>query len=175
MRYRLGTRTVTHRLLCAVTLLVLVGCSEGTTEPGLPSVGERTQVCADRVDVTQAQAVVGPNLATLHELNTFTPTKRTGECALLDADGAAQLSVQVVHDPSGKALAAELKKLSEQDAYTGDDHSGVSGDARTTTALWAVDGNYYVRVLGLSGTSEAQRQAALDLAAQVATRTAALK
>ena len=166
---------MTRGLLCAVTLLALVGCSEGTAEPALPSVGDRTQVCTDRVDVTQAQAVVGPNVRALHELNTFTPTQRAGECALLDADGAAQLSVQVVHDASGKALAAELKKLSEQDAYTGDDHSGVSGDARTTTALWAVDGDYYVRVLGLGGTSEAQRQAALQLAEEVAARTAPLK
>ena len=164
-----------RRWICGLALVALAGCSAGTAEPGLPSVGGRPQVCADRVDVAHAQAVVGRSVSDLRELTSFKPGERPGECALLDADGGAELSVQVVRDPKGVALAEELQKLSEQDAYSGDDHSGVSGDARTTTALWAVDGNYYVRVLGLGGTSERQRQAALDLAADVAARTEAQK
>ena len=158
-----------------MALLALAGCSSGTADPGLPTVGDRTQVCADRVNVAQAQAVVGGSVSDLRELTSFKPAELPGECALLDAEGGAELSVQVVRDPKGVALAKELDKLREQDAYTGDDHSGVSGDERTTTALWAVDGDYYVRVLGLGGSSEQQRQAALDLAADVAARTAALK
>lgn len=153
-------------------VLALAGCTPQATESGLPTVGDRTQLCAARVDAAAARSVVEGTIADLRELTTFTPTVRAGECALLDPDGGAVLSVQVVNDPKGKALAAELKTLSEQDAYSGDDHSGVSGDARSTTALWAIDGSYYVRVLGLEGTSDEQRQAALALAQSVATRTA---
>ncbi len=163
-----------HRLSACIIVLVLTGCTPGSPDGGLAQVGASARVCAERVDVGKAQAVVGRGVADLRQLSTFKPAERAGECALLDTDGGAELSVEVVRDAGGKALAEELKKLSGQTDYSGDDHSGVSGDARTTTALWAVDGDYYVRVLGLGGTSDEQREAALDLAQDVATRTAAI-
>ena len=45
----------------------------------------------------------------------------------------------------------------------------------TTTALVAVDNDYYVRVLGLGGSSSDQRTAALALATSVAASAKAIK
>ena len=171
----LSAAQMSGRAVACVAALVLAGCAQGTPDPGLPTVGAAASTCADRVDTAKAQVVVGHSVAALRELTTFTPTEPVGECALLDDGGGAELSVQVIHDPQGKALAAELKKLGEQSGYSGDDHSGVSGDGRTTTALWAMDATHYVRVLGLEGASQEQRDGALALAEDVAKRTAAIR
>ena len=45
----------------------------------------------------------------------------------------------------------------------------------TTTALVAIDAAYYVRVMGLGGTSDEQRSSALALAEDVAARTKPIK
>ena len=149
----------------------LAGCAAAAQPSAGPAtVGSRTQVCADRVDVAKAAQVVGQSLADTRELSTFTADKRVGECALQGEDGGL-LAVVVVHDPQGKKLAEELSDLSQTDDYSGDDKSGVAGDARTTTALYAIDKAYYVRVLGLGGTSAEQRQVALELATDVAARS----
>lgn len=158
--------------LIAATLLV-TGCAAPAPDPSL--VGSRTRICGDRVDTTQAEAVTGREVATLRELSTFEPGRRVGTCALRDPDGAAVLAVEVVHDPQGKALGAELEQLSTEEHYQGDDSSGVTGDGRSTTALRAIDDTSYVRVLGLGGTSEHQRSAAAGLAQDLATRSATLK
>lgn len=160
--------------LAALTLVgLLSGCAPDGSEPspGPATVGTRTAVCGDRVDVARAAEVAGRPLAELRELSTFSPGQRAGQCALQGEDGGAVLAVEVVRDPQGRALAKELSALSQTDDYTGDDRSGVAGDDRTTTALYAIDKASYVRVLGLGGTSAAQRQAALALAADVATRS----
>lgn len=167
-----------RRAVVALALVAsLSGCAEASPVPsgGPATVGTRTLLCADRVDAATAARVVATSIADLRELSTFHPGERVGECALQGEDGGAMLAVEVVHDPKGKALAEELSRLSETDDYSGDDTSGVAGDARTTTALYALDKAYYVRVLGLGGTSAEQRQAALDLAADVATRSKPLK
>lgn len=163
------------RLLpAAIALLVLAGCTSADPDPGPSLVGTRGQVCDDRVDAAQAESVVDQPVSGLRELSTFEPGRRVGECVLQAEDGGALLSVQVVHDPGGKALSTELEKLSQTENYSGDKQSGVTGEEPTTTALWAIDANDYVRILGLGGTSEEQRRAALELAEDVATRTAPL-
>lgn len=155
--------------------LALTGCTADAAPSAGPSlIGSRTQLCADRVEAAAADAVIARSVADLRELSTFTGGARVGQCALLDNDGGALLSVQVVHDAGAKALSAELEKLSQQDNYSGDDGSGVTGEGVTTTALVAVDADYYVRVLGLGGTSADQRAAALALAKAVATVTASI-
>lgn len=166
-----------RRLLAALVLAVaLTGCAaEAQPSDGPATVGSRSQVCGDRVDVAKATQVVGQSLIETRELSTFTADKRIGECALQGEDGGAVLAVVVVHDPQGKKLAEELSDLSQTDDYSGDDKSGVAGDARSTTALYAIDKAYYVRVLGLGGTSSEQRQAALELATDVANRSKPLK
>lgn len=155
--------------------LILCACTHGTTPSTAPvTIGDRAVVCTDRVDTAKAAAVTGGSLAELRELTTFTADERAGECALQGADGGALLSVQVVHDADGKQLAAELAELSRQPSYRGDDTSGVTGTDRVTTALRALDADHYVRVLGLGGSSEEQRRAALALAEDVAARSAAI-
>ena len=161
--------------LAAATVLLLTGCAADDPEPGPSLVGTRGQVCDDRVDAAKAESVLDQPISGLRELSTFESGRRAGECALLGDDGGALLSVQVVHDPKGTALGKELETLSQTENYSGDERSGVTGEDPSTTALWAVDATSYVRVLGLAGTSEEQRQAALDLAEDVATRTAPLK
>jgi hypothetical protein len=158
-----------------VLVLALTGCSAGDPQPEHTLVGTRTQLCAERVDAAGAGAVVGQPIAGLRELNTFQPDVRVGECALTAEDGGAMLSVQVVRDSKAAALSKELETLSQTENYSGDDHSGVTGEGTTTTALWAIDASYYVRVLGLGGTSAEQRAAALALAEDVAKRTEPLK
>ncbi|MBK8446150.1 MAG: hypothetical protein IPL41_05505 [Micropruina sp.] len=159
-----------------VTLLALTGCTaEAAPSAGPSLIGTRTQLCADRVEAAAANAVIAGPVADLRELSTFTGGARVGQCALLDNDGGALLSVQVVRDVGAKALSAELEKLSQQDNYSGDDASGVTGEGVTTTALAAVDADYYVRVLGLGGISADQRTAALALAKAVATVTASIQ
>lgn len=154
--------------------LLLAGCA-GSDDGGRPVIGTRTDLCGQRIDAASAQAVIGAPVTDLSELDGFKPGERVGECALTGPDGGALLSVQVVHDPQGKKLAEELQKLSEDEDYTGDDHSGVNGEGQTTTALWAIDEAYYVRVLGLGGTSQAQRAAALAMAEHVAKESTPLR
>lgn len=162
-------------LLAAASAVVLAGCATADPDPGPSLVGDRGRICDERVDAAKAQAVVESPVSGLRELTTFEPGRRAGECVLQGEDGGALLSVQVVHDPKGTALGKELETLSQTENYSGDERSGVTGEDPSTTALWAVDATSYVRVLGLAGTSEEQRQAALDLAEDVATRTAPLK
>jgi len=159
------------RYLAPTVVLALAGCTAGDPQPEQTLVGTRTQLCAERVDAAGAGAVVGQPIAGLQELNSFQPDVRIGECALTDADGGAMLSVQVVRDSKAAALSKELETLSQTENYSGDDHSGVTGEGTKTTALWAIDASYYVRVLGLGGTSAEQRTAALSLAEDVAKRT----
>lgn len=168
-------RTMLAWLVPIAALGVLAGCTPDAPDTGPPLIGGRTLLCDDRVDAAGADAVIGRAVADLHELTTFVAGRRVGECALTGDDGGALLSVQVVYDSNGKALSSELEKLGQQETYSGDDRSGVTGEGITTTALVAVDAHYYVRVLGLGGSSAEQRTAALALAEQVATRTAALK
>lgn len=159
---------------CLAVLVAGSGCTADPAPTGLPTLGTQAEVCASRVDAPTAVTVIGRGLAGLRELNTFTPTQRVGQCALLDAEGGAALSVQVIHDEGGKQLEQDLAKLVTEENYAGNEVSAVIGDARGTTALWAVDENYYVRVLGLGGGSQTQREAALGLAGDVARRTAAI-
>jgi len=163
------------KVAAALVVLALAGCSAGDPQPEETLVGTRTQLCAERVDAARAGSVVGQPIAGLRELNTFQPDVRVGECALTSQEGGAMLSVQVVRDSKAAALSKELETLSQTDNYSGDDHSGVTGDGTTTTALWAIDASHYVRVLGLGGTSAEQRAAALTLAEDVAKRTEPLK
>lgn len=158
-------------LLAAASAVVLAGCATADPDPGPSLVGDRGRICDERVDAAKAQAVVESPVSGLRELTTFEPGRRAGECVLQGEDGGALLSVQVVHDPKGSALSKELEKLSQTDNYTGDKRSGVTGEEPTTTALVAIDANDYVRVLGLGGTSDEQRRAALALAEDVATLT----
>jgi len=162
-------------LLPVVVLIASAGCSSDEAETGPPLIGNRAQLCDDRVDAAKAGAVIDQAVAGLHELTTFAAGQRQGECALLDDDGGALVSVQVVYDANGKALGTELEQLSQQENYTGDDRSGVTGEGITTTALVAVDAHYFVRVLGLGGAAVEQRAAALLLARDVAERTRAIK
>ncbi len=154
---------------------LLSGCAAQDPDPGPSLVGTRGQLCDDRVDAAKAETVVDQPISGLRELSTFTRGSRVGSCALQGEDGGGLLSVEVVHDAKGKALAKELQTMSRTTNYSGDKRSGVTGEDSTTTALVAVDAAYYVRVLGLGGSDENQRQAALDLAKDIATRTAALK
>lgn len=165
MRYR------TAAALAAAIAMLLAGCAADDPDPGPSLVGDRGRICDERVDAAKAQAVVEAPVSGLRELTTFEPGRRVGECVLQGEDGGALLSIQVVHDPKGKALSKELEQLSQTENYSGDKRSGVTGEEPTTTALVAIDAYDYVRVLGLGGTSDEQRQAALDLAEDVATRT----
>lgn len=162
-------------LVPIVALTPLAGCAPEDPDPGPSLVGTRGQLCDERVDAVKAEAVVDQAVAGLREISTFQAGRRVGECALQGDDGGALLSVQVVHDPKGTTLAKELEELSQTQNYTGDRRSGVTGEDSTTTALFAVDARYYVRVLGLGGSTDAQREAALELAEDVATRTTPLK
>ncbi|MFT3969999.1 MAG: hypothetical protein QM695_06905 [Micropruina sp.] len=163
-------------LVASLAALALVsGCAAQDPDPGPSLVGTRGRLCDDRVDAAKAESVVDQPVSGLRELSTFEPGRRVGRCALQGEDGGGLLSVEVVHDAKGSALAKELEKMSQTENYTGDKRSGVTGEDSTTTALVAVDSRYYVRVLGLGGSQETQRQAALDLAEDVATRTAPLK
>ncbi|MFT4295009.1 MAG: hypothetical protein QM582_06310 [Micropruina sp.] len=162
-------------LVAVGALLALTGCTADDPDPGPSLIGTRGQLCDGRVDAAKAESVIDQPVSGLRELSTFEAGRRVGECALQSEDGGALLSVQVVHDPKGTVLLSELEKLSQTDNYSGDQRSGVTGESRSTTALLAVDNHYYVRVLGLGGTSEQQRQAALELAEDVATHTAPLK
>ncbi|MFT4216890.1 MAG: hypothetical protein QM619_06855 [Micropruina sp.] len=167
---------VRHLTVAAAVLLVLLsGCASADPDPGPSLVGTRGQLCDDRVDAAKAESVVDQAISGLREISTFKPGLRTGECALQGEDGGGLLTVQVVHDPKGAELAEELQKLSQTENYSGDKSSGVTGEDSTTTALVAVDARYYVRVLGLGGSSEQQRQAALELAHDIAARTLPLK
>jgi hypothetical protein len=171
-------RTAAWRMLVlgCVATCALTGCSANDSPSVAPSViGDRTQLCTDRVEAAAATAVIGRPVTDLRELNTFVAGTRAGECALLGTDGGALLSVQVVHDVGAKALEAELKTISQDENYSGDDRSGVTGEGITTTALVAVDNDYYVRVLGLGGSSSDQRTAALALATSVAASAKAIK
>lgn len=178
-RARAPGRHVSERLSLRVALFAFLalsaftaaGCtaSEPSTDPS--AIGTQSSVCGDRVDVVRAQRVVDQSLQGLRETNTFTAAQRAGTCVLTNEQGGV-LSVAVVHDPKGVELSKELQALSTTDNYTGDNTSGVTGEGQTTTALLALDGTYYVRVLGLGGTSEVQRTAALDLARDVVSRTA---
>lgn len=164
--------------LCLVPLAaaaLLSGCAAQDPDPGPSLVGTRGQLCDDRVDAAKAESVVDQPVAGLRELSTFQHGRRVGSCALQAEDGGGLLTVEVVHDPKGTALAKELQTLSQTTNYTGDKRSGVTGEDSTTTALVAVDANYYVRVLGLGGSDEVQREAALDLAKDIAARTESLK
>lgn len=154
---------------------LLSGCAAHDPDPGPSLVGTQGQLCDDRVDAAKAETVVDQPIAGLRELSTFAPGRRVGSCALQGEDGGGLLSVEVVRDAKGKSLAKELQTMSGTTNYSGDKRSGVTGEDSTTTALVAVDASYYVRVLGLGGSDENQRQAALDLAEDIATRTAALK
>lgn len=162
-------------LALGVCALAVAGCSADQPDPAPSTIGAQAELCAARVDAAKADAVIDQAVADLHELNTFTADARAGECALVAADGGALLSVAVVHDAKGTQLSAELEKLSEQENYTGTKTSGVTGEGVTTTALVALDADYYVRVMGLGGTSPAQRTAALALAEDVAARTKPIK
>lgn len=158
----------------ALLAILLTGCATDP-DPGPSLVGTRGQLCDDRLDTAKAESVVDQPISGLRELSTFRAGQRVGECALQGEDGGGLLSVQVVHDPKGSALSKELQQLSQTENYSGDKRSGVTGEDSTTTALVAVDAHYYVRVLGLGGSEQGQREAALDLAEDVATRTAPLK
>lgn len=159
----------------AALVIVLTGCATDP-DPGPSLVGTRGQLCDERVDAAKAEAVVDQPISGLRELSTFRAGQRVGECALQGEDGGGGLlSVSVVHDPKGSALGKELQRLSQTENYAGDKRSGVTGEDSTTTALVAVDAHYYVRVLGLGGSAEGQRQAALELAEDVAARTTPLK
>ena len=162
-------------VLTVAALLALTGCSADQPEPAPSTIGTQAEVCAARVDTVKADAVIDQPVAELHELNTFTADSRAGECALVAADGGALLSVAVVHDVKGTKLSAELELLSTQENYSGTDTSGVTGEGITTTALVAIDAAYYVRVMGLGGTSDEQRSSALALAEDVAARTKPIK
>lgn len=159
----------------AVLLTLLAGCAAEDPDPGPSLVGTRGQLCDDRVDAAMAESVVDQPIAGLRELSTFQAGRRIGSCALQGDDGGGLLSVEVVHDPKGTALAKELEQLSQTENYTGDKRSGVTGEDSTTTALVAIDAHYYVRVLGLGGSTENQREAALELAEDIATRSTPLK
>lgn len=159
----------------AVLLTLLAGCAAEDPDPGPSLVGTRGQLCDDRVDAAMAESVVDQPIAGLRELSTFQAGRRIGSCALQGDDGGGLLSVEVVHDPKGAALAKELEQLSQTENYTGDKRSGVTGEDSTTTALVAIDAHYYVRVLGLGGSTENQREAALELAEDIATRSTPLK
>lgn len=164
--------------LCVVPLVaaaLLSGCAAQDPDPGPSLIGTRGQLCDDRVDAAKAESVVDQPVAGLRELSTFEHGRRVGSCALQGEDGGGLLTAEVVHDPKGTALAKELQTLSQTTNYAGDRRSGVTGEDSTTTALVAVDANYYVRVLGLGGSDENQRQAALDLAKDIADRTKPLK
>ena len=159
----------------AVLLTLLAGCAAEDPDPGPSLVGTRGELCDDRVDAAMAESVVDQPISGLRELSTFQTGRRVGTCALQGEDGGGLLSVEVVHDPKGTALGKELEQLSQTENYTGDKRSGVTGEDSTTTALVAIDAHYYVRVLGLGGSTEDQRDAALKLAEDVATRTTPLK
>ncbi len=162
-------------LVPLAALALLSGCAGQDPDPGPSLVGTRGELCDDRVDAAKAESVVDQPVSGLRELSTFEPGRRIGSCALQGEDGGGLLSVEVVRDAKGTALAKELETMSQTANYTGDKRSGVTGEDSTTTALVAIDARYYVRVLGLGGSAETQRQAALDLATDVATRTAPLK
>ncbi|MFT3861112.1 hypothetical protein [Micropruina sp.] len=162
-------------LVVVAALLTVAGCVAEDPDPEPSTIGSQAQLCSDRVDAGQAAAVIAQPLTALHELNTFTNTHRAGECALVGVDGGAMLSVVVVHDPKGTALSSELEELSQQENYSGTDRSGVTGEGTITTALVAIDDTYYVRVMGLGGSSTEQRTAALTLAESVASRTEPIK
>lgn len=169
------TRLLRLSLAPLAAVALLSGCAAQDPDPGPSLVGTRGQLCDDRVDAAKAESVVDQPVAGLRELSTFEQGRRVGSCALQGEDGGGLLTVEVVHDPKGTALAEELQSLSQTANYTGDKRSGVTGEDSTTTALVAVDANYYVRVLGLGGSEENQREAALDLAKDIADRTAPLK
>lgn len=169
------TRLLRLGLAPLAAVALLSGCAAQDPDPGPSLVGTRGQLCDDRVDAAKAESVVDQPVAGLRELSTFEQGRRVGSCALQGEDGGGLLTVEVVHDPKGTALAEELQTLSQTANYTGDKRSGVTGEDSTTTALVAVDADYYVRVLGLGGSEENQREAALDLAKDIADRTAPLK